>query len=56
VNEANWTYRLPMETSHLDETPAIRQRMEVICDIIDHTGRNGRASLEVEGTDGVRMW
>jgi len=40
IDPNNWTYRLPVETGQLDETPAIRQRMEAIREMIDGSGRS----------------
>jgi len=40
TTDDNWTYRLPVETAHLDERPEIRERMEIARALIDRTGRN----------------
>lgn len=40
VDDHNWAFRLPVATEHLDETPAIRERMESLRAMIDATGRN----------------
>jgi 4-alpha-glucanotransferase len=40
VNRRNWSYRLPVTTDELDQTPAIRERMEVLRAMIDQSGRN----------------
>ena len=38
----NWNYRLPVETSQLDQSSEVRERMQRIRMMIDETGRSGR--------------
>jgi 4-alpha-glucanotransferase len=40
INRRNWSYRLPVTIDGLDQTPAIRERMEVLRAMIDQSGRN----------------
>jgi 4-alpha-glucanotransferase len=40
MDHYNWTYRLPVRVDELDQTPAIRERMELIRNVIDENGRN----------------
>jgi 4-alpha-glucanotransferase len=41
MDHFNWTYRLPARIDELDQLPAIRERMELVRDMIDGNGRNG---------------
>lgn len=40
TNAENWTFRLPVGIADLDDTPAIRERMEAIRAMTDQTGRD----------------
>jgi len=40
VEHHNWAYRLPVRGDELDQTTAIRERMELIREMIDANGRN----------------
>ena len=40
MDHYNWTYRLPVRIDELDQTPAIRERMELIRNMTDENGRN----------------
>jgi 4-alpha-glucanotransferase len=44
VGAGNWTYRLPVEITRLDEIPQVRARMEAIRVMIDQTARCSRNS------------
>jgi len=39
VDGYNWTFRLPVATEHLDQTPVVRERMERLRTMIDASGR-----------------
>jgi 4-alpha-glucanotransferase len=45
----NWTYRLPVTIDDLDQTPAIRERMEVVSTMIDQSGRNPELTARMMG-------
>ena len=40
VNRRNWSYRVPVCTPELDQLAPLRERMEVLRDMIDRSGRN----------------
>lgn len=46
VHHHNWSYRLPVRIDELDDVPAIRERMEVIREMIDANGRNAVATRD----------
>jgi 4-alpha-glucanotransferase len=39
VGDANWTYRLPRPVEELSEDPALKKRLQVLCDAVRESGR-----------------